>query len=53
MLRKLRIAYVLLGKNQPETVQALQSAASKLGEKSSIGIEDFPGFFCQPLRQSK
>ena len=32
-------------KNQPETVQALQSAASKLGEKSSIGIEDFPGFF--------
>ncbi|MFR9228842.1 MAG: stage II sporulation protein E, partial [Acutalibacteraceae bacterium] len=35
---------VCAGKNQPETVQALQSSQI-LGEKSSIGIEDFPGFF--------
>ncbi len=32
-------------KNQPETMQALQSAADKLPEKTSIGIEDFPGYF--------
>ena len=32
-------------KNQPETVQALQTVVSKLPKKSSVGIEDFPGYF--------